>query len=230
MRWSAWIPSIHGMLCRWLSTISGTAKDSVLEVGTGTGGFSQKVVAHCHEFTGLEHDKAAYETTCQRLEGRGRLVQGDAQLMPFPDRSFSVIVCLEVLEHLENYRRAVAEIHRCLQPGGHVIVSVTYRRRGGPNPGNRFHIYEPGERELIRCFRRHFSQVDALYQYFEETPWVSCARVLHLRSVLGLASIYGNLTLGTAESLAKLRIGSKPGGLKLNLLLLARGPRPEPLG
>jgi ubiquinone/menaquinone biosynthesis C-methylase UbiE len=197
--------------------------DSLLEVGTGAGCFSEMVLGKCKDFTGLEYDPGAFQTTSKRLQGHGKVVQGDAQALPFPSESFSVIVCLEVLEHLHNYRQAVSEIHRCLKPEGHVIVSVPYRRRGGTNPGNRFHIYEPGEAELVEAFRRHFSEVDVFYQYFKETTLMTCARILHLRSVLGLATIYRDLTMGTPESIAKLLIAAQPGGLVLNLLLVARG-------
>ena len=199
--------------------------DSVLEVGTGTGGFSRMVAESCKEFTGLEPDAGACEITRSRLSGRAAVFQGDAQAMPFPSHSFSVIVCLEVLEHLENYRSALGEIHRCLGPGGRAMISVPYRRRGGPNPNNRFHIYEPGERELVAAFRQYFSTVETFYQYFEESKWMTLARVLHLRSLLGLASVYRDLALGTPQMSARLRIAAKPGGWKINLLLLAAEPR-----
>jgi len=196
-------------------------EDSVLEVGTGSGCFSQQVIGRCQQFTGLEYDQEACETTSRRLQGRGKIIQGDAQALPFSNQSFSVIVCLEVLEHLPDYRKAVKEIHRCLKPAGQVIISVPYRRRGGPNPHNRFHIYEPGETERVGVFRDCFSHVEVRYQYFEETAFMTWARLLHLRSILGLAAIYRDLTQGTAESIAKLRIGAKPGGLLMNLLLMA---------
>jgi SAM-dependent methyltransferase len=145
--------------------------------------------------------------------------------MPFPGRSFSVIVCLEVLEHLEDFRRALGEIHRCLEPEGRAMISVPYRRRGGPNPENRFHIYEPGEAELVAALRHYFSRVETFYQYFEESRWMTLARNLHLRSLTGLAPVYRDLALGTPQTTAKLRIAAKPGGWKINLLLLAAEPR-----
>jgi len=202
--------------------------DSVLEVGTGTGGFSRMVAESCKEFAGLEPDAGACEITRSRLSGRAAVFQGDAQAMPFPSHSFSVIVCLEVLEHLENYRSALGEIHRCLGPGGRAMISFPYRRRGGPNPNNRFHIYEPGERELVAAFRQYFSTVETFYQYFEESKWMTLARVLHLRSLLGLAPVYRDLALGTPQMTARLRIAAKPGGWEINLLLLAAEPRSIP--
>ena len=49
---------------------------------------------------------------------------GNALSLPFPDASFDKIVCSEVLEHIPDYRQAVAEIERILKPGGTTAVSV----------------------------------------------------------------------------------------------------------
>src|SRR5437868_10950404 len=59
-----------------------------------------------------------------RLEGvdvhQGNL---DAEL-PFGDRSFDYVTCLEGLEHIENPQQAMREFARVLKPAGHLIVSV----------------------------------------------------------------------------------------------------------
>ncbi|PCK09555.1 MAG: SAM-dependent methyltransferase [Alteromonadaceae bacterium] len=50
--------------------------------------------------------------------------QGDAYSLPFTDHSFDHVICSEVLEHLDDYPKALAEINRVLKPGGSLAVSV----------------------------------------------------------------------------------------------------------
>ncbi len=187
-------------------------QDTVLEIGTGAGCFSKTLVDHGVTFTGLEFDPGACQSTRERLNGRGTLVQGDAQQMPFPDEAFTVVVCLEVLEHLPDYRKAVAEIHRCLKCGGRAIISVPYRKRGGPSLTNPFHLYEPGEEELKKAFGLHFETVNAEYQYFQEAVWMTLARRCHVRRFVGLAAAYSDLTHGVPSALAKVKIAGRSNG------------------
>lgn len=44
--------------------------------------------------------------------------------LPYPDASFDLITCTEVIEHLEHYRSALREMHRVLRPGGVCIIST----------------------------------------------------------------------------------------------------------
>ena len=51
-------------------------------------------------------------------------LKGSAYSLPFPNNSFDLVVCSEVLEHLHEYNDAVKEIHRVLKPGGKFYASV----------------------------------------------------------------------------------------------------------
>ncbi|WP_439106568.1 methyltransferase domain-containing protein [Congregibacter sp.] len=52
------------------------------------------------------------------------LLVGDALRLPFEDASFDAVICSEVLEHIPDYRNALAEISRVLKPGGRFCASV----------------------------------------------------------------------------------------------------------
>ncbi|GIX27869.1 MAG: hypothetical protein KatS3mg123_1750 [Burkholderiales bacterium] len=44
--------------------------------------------------------------------------------LPYPDQTFDLVTCTEVMEHLENYRRIIREIFRVTKPGGVAIFST----------------------------------------------------------------------------------------------------------
>jgi SAM-dependent methyltransferase len=48
---------------------------------------------------------------------------------PVPDAAFDVILCTETLEHVLDPRTVLAEAHRCLRPGGHLLMTVPFAAR-----------------------------------------------------------------------------------------------------
>ena len=54
--------------------------------------------------------------------------QQDLTDLPHPDRSFDLVLCSHVLEHIPDDRKAIGEIARVLRPGGHALVMVPIDR------------------------------------------------------------------------------------------------------
>ena len=53
-------------------------------------------------------------------------IVGDIHLLPFKDNSEDAIVCIAVLEHVENPFKASAEMHRVLKSGGYCFIYVPF--------------------------------------------------------------------------------------------------------
>lgn len=51
---------------------------------------------------------------------------GDIHKMPFPDNSQEAIICISVLEHIEDPIRAAQELYRVLKPEGYLFVYVPF--------------------------------------------------------------------------------------------------------
>ncbi len=67
----------------------------------------------------LEQDKETAEAG-----GHGDLVAGDGSSLPFPDGCFDRVIAAEVLEHVPDDSRVLAELARVLRPGGVIAVTV----------------------------------------------------------------------------------------------------------
>lgn len=59
-----------------------------------------------------------------------------AEALPFEDKAFDFIQCMEVLEHLQHPEKALAEFRRVARPGARLVVSVPHPPEWFPNPGH----------------------------------------------------------------------------------------------
>lgn len=53
-------------------------------------------------------------------------IVGDIHALPFSDNSQDAIICIAVLEHVENPIKAMHEIQRVLKPGGYCFIYVPF--------------------------------------------------------------------------------------------------------
>lgn len=44
--------------------------------------------------------------------------------LPYPDASFDLVTCTEVIEHLEHHRYTIREMYRVLKPSGTLVIST----------------------------------------------------------------------------------------------------------
>jgi SAM-dependent methyltransferase len=87
------------------------------------------------------------------IAARYEVVRGDLLALPFPDASVDRVIASEVLEHIPDDVRAMAEIFRVLKPGGRVAVTVP---RYGPERicwalSDAYHANEGGHIRIYRA-------------------------------------------------------------------------------
>ena len=98
----------------------------VLEVGCGHGGGASYIMRTLHpdSYTGLDLNPAgiAYCRKRHHLAGL-EFVQGDAEDLPFPDRSFDAVINVESSHLYPRFPRFLDEVARVLRPDGHFLYA-----------------------------------------------------------------------------------------------------------
>ncbi|MBI5627944.1 MAG: methyltransferase domain-containing protein [Candidatus Rokubacteria bacterium] len=77
-------------------------------------------------------------------------IVADVEALPLRTASVDTVVGLEVLEYVRRPHAALAEAHRVLRPGGHVLISVPFVHRVD-GPSDRWRFSELGLRELLHA-------------------------------------------------------------------------------
>lgn len=101
----------------------------VLEIGLGYGTVSQKLAEAGARYKGLDIAAGPVSMVNHRLRQMGlsgEAIQGSVLKAPFENESFDTIVAIGCLHHTGDLRQAIAECHRMLRPGGHLIFMVYY--------------------------------------------------------------------------------------------------------
>jgi ubiquinone/menaquinone biosynthesis C-methylase UbiE len=106
-----------------------------LEIGAGTGYFSLNLLQAgvVREATCTDISPGMIRTlgeNAQRLGLSVRTARADAESLPFADQSFDIVLGHAVLHHLPGLRRAFAEFHRVLRPGGRIVFAGEPSRAG----------------------------------------------------------------------------------------------------
>jgi SAM-dependent methyltransferase len=102
----------------------------VLDLGCGMGGLSTALALEGADVRPLDFNRHYCHIT--RLRGmRHRLdlspINAAGEALPFPDAHFDIIMCVDVLEHVRDPEALVAEVSRCLKPGGLCQITAINR-------------------------------------------------------------------------------------------------------
>ncbi len=102
------------------------------------------------EFEPDDEKRTALGTRLHSLGGSGKVDFEDVTRLSFTDASLDAVVSFDVLEHVPDYERALAEFARVMRPGGMLMATfpftdtaATIVRAGIDDSGNVFHLLEP---------------------------------------------------------------------------------------
>ncbi len=110
--------------------------DAILEVGAGPGVLHAQLVERYPLAVDCDLSSGMLDKTRSRLLKNGqpaRLVQGNAENLPFAPNSFAAVTMTFVFSAIPDGLAAMCAIHRVLRPGGLLVLVDA----GNPDDGNR---------------------------------------------------------------------------------------------
>lgn len=100
----------------------------VLDLACGSGGLTRKLKRICRSATifGMDFNAKAISYAKTRDSGvKGlKYLVGDAENIPFKDNFFDIVIGLDMLDHIPDYKKSMREINRVLKKDGDVVLTV----------------------------------------------------------------------------------------------------------
>jgi len=99
-------------------------KGVLLDVGCGKGIFEYCNKSNGYDIYGFDNNKDNI-ITARRLFNKQRYKVSDAnKKFPYEDKTFDIVVCIGLLEHIENPHNVLKECLRVLKPSGVGIINT----------------------------------------------------------------------------------------------------------
>jgi 2-polyprenyl-6-hydroxyphenyl methylase/3-demethylubiquinone-9 3-methyltransferase len=109
---------------------AGACGKKLLDIGCGGGFLSEEFAKEGYEVTGIEPAASSLEAARSHAAGNGLEIDyrvGRGECLPFADATFDVVACCDVLEHVDDPDKVIAEAARTLKPGGVFLFETVNR-------------------------------------------------------------------------------------------------------
>lgn len=122
-RWRSYLDRTLGLALEALR-LSGTER--ILDVGCGTGEFARMALARFPHLSivGVDLAPGMVAVAREKLAGLPQVSfeVATAEALPFAPQTFDVVVCANMLHHVQDPRRVMEECARVLHPGGRMAL------------------------------------------------------------------------------------------------------------
>lgn len=130
-KYTAWFKTPIGKLVldteksMTMALLAPSAGERVLDVGCGSGIFTEFFIDAGAELTGLDISVPMLNDAHLRLADKPfDSVAGNMYSLPFPDHYFDKTVSITALEFVPDAQQAINEMFRVTKPGGRIVVST----------------------------------------------------------------------------------------------------------
>lgn len=171
-------------------------KDNLLDAGGGFGRLAQEYASHFRKCIIVDASKkhlSLAKRICVQFANL-KLKRGFLENLPLEENTFDVAICIRTFHHLQNPKKAIAEIYRVLKPGGYFILefankvrfknllkalfslNISFLTNHQPSNGNHhsqvpFFSYHPNQIKTL-LFANGFSIIKTLSVSNFRQPWI----------------------------------------------------------
>lgn len=134
-----WVSTLQNMVparLAWFDTFIDWSEKSVLDLGAAGGFMAEALDDLGAQVTGIDPAEQAIAAARLHADQEGRDIRYDVgvgETLPYANESFDAVVCVDVLEHVNDLPQVLAEVTRVLKPGGWFFFDTINR-----NPIARF--------------------------------------------------------------------------------------------
>ena len=137
----------------------------VLEVGCGTGQGLGYLSEIAKSIEGGDYSSAILSIARQHYGNRIRLIQLDAQKLPYKDNSKDVLILFEAIYYLPNVEKFIQECLRVLRPGSKLLIATANKDLYDFNPSPFSHKYYS-----IKDLNEMLSKYGLKSKFYGDTP------------------------------------------------------------
>jgi SAM-dependent methyltransferase len=197
----------------WASQLASGRR--VLDAGCGVGyGTAMLAAAGATETVGVDLSSDAVNAASAGVRETVTFLVGDVHELPFDDDRFDLIVCFEVIEHVDRQDEVIAELDRVLAPSGVLVISSP--NRDVYPPGNPHHVHEYVPEELRAALGRRFPHVELRRQH----EWMASAVLDDSQAADDTLTERGDVRLAKV-------FGGEPGSEPYTVALASHGLIPD---
>ncbi|MDQ2786208.1 MAG: bifunctional 2-polyprenyl-6-hydroxyphenol methylase/3-demethylubiquinol 3-O-methyltransferase UbiG [Chloroflexota bacterium] len=105
-------------------------RKQILDIGCGGGFLAEEFAALAGDVTGIDPSAPTIVQAAAHAKEAGLAITyrvASGETIPFADASFDIVYCCDVLEHVDDLDRVIAETARVLKPGGVYLFDTINR-------------------------------------------------------------------------------------------------------
>lgn len=130
IRWVRTLKNLVPGRLSWFDRHIEWADKEVLDLGCAGGFMAEALTQKGARVTGIDPAAKAIDAAKQRARAVGQSINYDVGVgedLPYADGRFDAVVCVDVLEHVSDLAKVLAEVDRVLKPGGAFLYDTINR-------------------------------------------------------------------------------------------------------